>query len=165
MTAHFKELLNNYYLQNVREAKCYACYAGKSILDANDDQFSEAHHENTSYRFKNYRRKNDYTAIPLCFYHHAIRHHANGMHSFWEKQTGDKYEPYYISMYMMKKFAKDTGLKIPHELLDAIDKEKIYTFSETTLRIFIDSMSTIVHYQYNTGDLNISSLSGIAITF
>lgn len=141
--------LNKVYLDAVRASPCIACYLTQQ---SQSQPFSEAHHESLSLQYKSYRRKNDYTAVPLCLEHHLQRHNGHAMDSFWMEVVGTSSAPYYAALLMLQKFSKDQNLLLTEDLYDVMDNSRYLTMEEYDLRKTIDRMSEVVHYRYTTGD-------------
>lgn len=145
MSMIFKELKNDKYLNKIRDAPCAVCYITGEEFKV---EVCEAHHEGTSFRFKHYKRKNDYTTIPLCYHHHAARHHSHGLKSFWKSYTKNEFMPFYINIFLMLKFSEDERLPFSTETYKVIEQQNFYNFNEVELRHFIDEMSLSLHHSF-----------------
>lgn len=147
----FKSLKNEHYLNTIREAPCIVCY----LYGRHDTSIiSEAHHESVSFRFREYKRMNDYTSLPLCYGHHFERHNGNTLETFWKKNCTSVLFPFISVISLLKKYSQDQNLPLTKELNYELNQGYYYDYSTLELRKFIDELSNTVHYQYTTGNVD-----------
>lgn len=145
-TETFSSYNNQEYIEEISELPCIVCYFDKTL----NGEVSDPHHESLSFKFKDYKRKNDYTALPVCHPHHQERHKL-GQNEFWRKHTGKTDTPFFIALQLMLNFSKNTGLVLPEKLQKVLTTQEYFDYSEYKLRMLIDALSHVIHYQYTTG--------------
>jgi hypothetical protein len=123
----FKEL-GKEYLKFIHELECIVCYSNIDLQIKNELKNTLiAHHENLSFCFSGYKRITDFTAIPLCEFHHKNRHKEG--FSIYKKWFGDeKYVFLWVFTILEIFFSRKNYVNINlvlHTLMKSMKHEKI----------------------------------------
>ena len=145
-----RRLINEDYLNYVRRLCCIGCYL-EGRINIYDDCTSEAHHEALSQRFAGYKRMCDYSAVPLCRYHHALRHDKHGREKFWEFLAPGVgiIAAYTLSMRLMVTYATKHMVKLdPGLTARTMNFSSLVSMEEIEWKELFDDLADEVHTQY-----------------
>jgi len=142
----FKKLEKE-YLEYLHELECIVCYSGVDIEVNNELKNTLiAHHENLSECFSGFKRVTDFTAVPLCEYHHKIRH-KDGF-NVYEKWFKDERFIFAWSFTILEMFFEKKNLfTLKNKVSMLIDNIRFSGIDILTLKKEFDSLLLEVAYE------------------